>query len=258
MPRSRLRHLPASRLIVGGVLVCLVGLAPGTGEVRAAADEQDDGMMGSEQPRIPEPMVFDLVRPLGSTRGELEINTLLQQRPDGTLEWAPEIEYTVADGLALEFELPAENARREATKLAAQGTFRRGRTDRFIHGWQAIGVERRTDGARSVDGVYIAGYRFDERWSALAMTGFRLDAVGRGTARSALSNASIFYNLREHATVGLEFNGRWGQAGRSLSYIPQFHLRLADHWSLQTGIEITRRRGAAQRASATARVIYAF
>ena len=64
-------------------------------------------------PHIPEPMVFDMVRPLGAQRGELEINTLAQRNLSGSgsrTEWAPEIEYAFMDGLAIEFELPFENS----------------------------------------------------------------------------------------------------------------------------------------------------
>ena len=62
-----------------------------------------------EAPEIAEPMVFDLVRPLGARRGELEVNALAQRNlsgPDRNVEWAPEIEYAVADGFAVELELP--------------------------------------------------------------------------------------------------------------------------------------------------------
>src|SRR5688500_18024187 len=59
----------------------------------------------------PEPMVFDLVDPLGAPKGELEINTLMDFVPrTGKLEWQPEIEYAFADGYAAEFELPLENS----------------------------------------------------------------------------------------------------------------------------------------------------
>jgi len=238
------------------ILLALCGLA--ATDLRAADREQGDGMMGSEQPRIPEPMVFDLVRPLGSTRGELEINALATQQADGTVAWAPEIEYTIADGLAVELELPAENSQVQATKAAMQGTFRHGRTEQFIHGWQAIGKKQRADGSRSVDGLYIAGYRWNDRWSTLGMAGVRLDALSRGTTRSLLTNASIFFSPGDRATLGLEFNGEWGGAGRSRSLIPQVHVRISDHWSVQSGVALTRRHGAPQKWALTGRLIYAF
>ena len=72
-------------------------------------------------PRIPEPMVFDLVRGLGARRGELEFNTLslVPFRHGGPkYEWAPEIEWAVADGFAVEYELPIFDTRIVAQKFA--------------------------------------------------------------------------------------------------------------------------------------------
>ncbi|MCC6964995.1 MAG: hypothetical protein IT391_01760 [Nitrospira sp.] len=69
-------------------------------------------------------MVFDLVRPLGARRGEVEFNTLglvpltrktrkvddvtdllglVRRSPDTQgVEWAPEAEFVLTDGIALE------------------------------------------------------------------------------------------------------------------------------------------------------------
>lgn len=253
-----LTHLPG---LAATLLMC-IGVGSATAGSPEADGLQDDGMMGSEYPRIPEPMVFDLVRPLGSTRGELEVNTLAQHRGDGVLEWAPEIEFTIADGLAVELELPVENSTREATKVAVQGTFRRGRTEHFIHGWQAIGAERRDDGRRSFDGIYIAGYQFGALWSTLVMGGLRLDQTGRHTSGTVLLNASAFYSLGDHSTLGLEYNGRLERHGRFSSYVPQLHHRLSDHWSLQTGLDFNRRRGSgagsSHRVALSLRLIHTF
>lgn len=83
-------------------------------------------------------MVFDLLRPLGAKGGEGEVNVLglvplrqtsrrandvpdslglVRRSPDREgREWAPEIEYAVCDGVALEFEVPMENAHLEVYK----------------------------------------------------------------------------------------------------------------------------------------------
>ena len=74
----------------------------------AAAAPTQDG------PDIPEPMVFDMIRPLTAKRGEVEVNTLVQRDlsgPRGEVEWAPEIEMAVADGFAVELELPLIDTR---------------------------------------------------------------------------------------------------------------------------------------------------
>ena len=73
--------------------------------------------MGAEEPHaedhplhIPEPLIFDLVRGLGAERGEFEANVLgefpLGDKSGRGIEWAPEVEYAIVDGFALEFEVP--------------------------------------------------------------------------------------------------------------------------------------------------------
>lgn len=81
----------------------------------------DEATFASSRLRIPEPMVFDLVRPLGAPKGELEVNSLFRMSEFGgraVLQWAPEVEYTFADGYGVEFEVPAENGQLEAYKFA--------------------------------------------------------------------------------------------------------------------------------------------
>ena len=58
----------------------------------------EDGGAQAHAPIIPEPMVFDLVRPLGALKGELEGNTLVEiplaqtDPSDPSVFWAPEVE----------------------------------------------------------------------------------------------------------------------------------------------------------------------
>jgi|688.fasta_scaffold151460_4 hypothetical protein len=102
---------------------------------------------GDDSPRIPEPMVFDLVRPLGAKRGEAEVNTLAViplNRNMGRVEWAPEVEFAIADGLAFEFELPFEEWSLKSYKTAGQITFGKAFNDSFIHGAQGILQGNRT------------------------------------------------------------------------------------------------------------------
>lgn len=79
-----------------------------------------------ESLEIPEPLMFDLVRGLGAKQGGLEINTLvhfpLNDFNGRGVEWAPEIEYALFDGFAVEVEFPFENRDLEAFKLAVQWT----------------------------------------------------------------------------------------------------------------------------------------
>lgn len=114
----------------------------------------EDASAEDDQPRIPEPMVFDLMRPLGSHQGEFEANVLglipIASRggangdpdalglPGNGLEWAPELEYALMDGLSLELELPFETTQVAAYKGGAQWTFGKAFGNRFIHGAQLI------------------------------------------------------------------------------------------------------------------------
>lgn len=211
----------------------------------------------THSPRIPEPMVFDLVRPLGARKGELEINTLaiipLNRRaaPSGIPdaiglpgrnrprpEWAPEIEYAISDGFAVEFELPFEDDRLEAYKGAVQYTFGTAFDNRFIHGTQGIMLYDRTENTWSPTLLYLFGLRIDERWSFLGMCGVRTEISDRepGERTERLFNLSIFYDMNEQTTVGLESNYSHSLSGAAdLLLMPQVHWEITDYWMLQYG-----------------------
>ena len=63
--------------------------------VHVGAEGQHDEL------EIPEPMVFDLVHGLGVEKGAFEANVLalfpLNDTSDREIDWAPEVEYAVAD-----------------------------------------------------------------------------------------------------------------------------------------------------------------
>lgn len=210
-------------------------------------------------PSIPEPMVFDLVRPLGADAGELEVNVLAEfplgssqseaddfdpigltpsSRDRDGIEWAPEIEYAIRDGFALEFELPFENSTLEAYKFAAQWTFRTALQNRFIDGAQVI-VEPDTDFETwDLTFLYLAGMQFNRRWSALGMVGFRPEIEeGRGVENTdGLLNLTVFRDLTNATTVGIETNFTFGDADRTtFLIIPQVDVELTDNMELQFG-----------------------
>lgn len=110
-------------------------------------------------------MVFDLVRPLGVRRGELEINTLgivpfrrttssveglfpssegTEEDPPATkrrgpgIEWAPEIEFAPLNNFALEFELPFADGTLAEYKAGAQWSFSPTANGLFIDGIQGL------------------------------------------------------------------------------------------------------------------------
>lgn len=191
---------------------------------------------------MPEPMVFDLVRPLGAERGELEMNVLGQRTAvrGAPVDWAPEIEWAFADGLAFELELPMQNARVEAYKVALQGTFGGAEHayDRFVHGWQVIGERLRADQLWSSDALYLAGFRVSPRVILFTMSGAGFRQGGNASWQvQPLHNGSVFVEASEHLTLGVETNFALGpQLLRSRLVMPQAHLELGRGYTLNLGV----------------------
>jgi hypothetical protein len=212
-------------------------------------------------PRIPEPMVFDLVRPLGGRRGEGEINALgliplrrkvrtvddatdplglVRRSPDTQgIEWAPEIEYDVWDGLGIEFEVPMENRRVEAYKGAGQALFGTALEHRFIHGAQVIVQYDSQPKLWTATFLYLAGFRFNETWSAFGMFGPRTELAGRVSHRRTewLSNVTLFADVTHRLVAGIETNlGQVLDGHASLLIMPQLHYEVSKRWMIQGGI----------------------
>jgi hypothetical protein len=196
----------------------------------------------SNSPRLPEPMVFDLVLPLGAKRNEYEFNTLFQYdfEENATL-LNPEFEYAFADGYGIEFEFPMKNTELEAYKIALQGTFSFLNTRKFIHGWQYIAEYFKHSKELESDFLYIFGYQFNEKWSTLNMTGFRFtDFRSRGHIEGLL-NSNIFYTFTEKLILGLEVNweSRPNRPDKAL-VMPQLHIQVAEHAKIQVGFGMKR------------------
>jgi hypothetical protein len=229
----------------------------------ASKSGQLSGASQAHGPHVPEPLVFDLVRPLGARRGELEVNTLaimpLTSSRSGSvragdelglvplsedraeIEWAPEIEFALWDGFAVEFEFPFEGSRLEELKLGMQFTFGTAFDDRFIHGFQGLAERALQSTTTSWTGLYLAAMRFSPRWSALGMWGLSyeagagVDEIG-GDRTQALQNLSVFYNLTDEVHLGLETNYAVSTAGdQTLLLMPQLQLAMGQHLSLQLG-----------------------
>lgn len=241
-------------------------------------NEQNVPASAENPVKVPEPLLFDLVRPLGARKGELEFNTLAMfpwqarnkntdEDPFGSgtttidregIEWAPEIEYALADNFAIEFEFPFERGTLEEYKLGLQWTIGTAFNNHYIHGFQVL-VEPNTRWRQwNSTLLYIGGIRFDEVWSALFMIGGRMDLEGPNNSETfqRLSNISLFADLSEELTLGVETNYASSPDGSS-SYIvvPQAHYEFTEHFELQAGIGF----GVARRSyeqSAVIRVIY--
>lgn len=215
------------------LLVLLPTLAAGADFFEGDASLSSQGM-----PHIPEPLLFDLVRPLGSTKGDLEINVLAQHNlRNGKYEYAPEIEYAFADGLAIELELPFSNGMLEEYKVAVQGTFGTLRNTTMVHGWQVIARKEELSGAYAADLLYLNGQVLGNGWSMFNMAGWRRTEFGGEGHNQILLNNSVFYDVSQRLTLGLELNSEIDhKANWRLRAIPQIHYDLGSFSTLQFGI----------------------
>ena len=196
-----------------------------------------DATQSSVIPHIPEPMLFDLVRPLGAAKGELEINTLVDHAlRAGHTEWAPEIEYAFLDGYAIELELPFQDFSVAEYKLALQGTIGTLLGARMIHGWQIIGRYDRHEKAYLTDTLYLNGMRLSSKWSMFHMLGIRNNFSEKRERFNGLLNNNLFYQFSRQLTLGFEVNNempRWSKWRYRL--VPQIHYDFTPHTSLQVG-----------------------
>lgn len=212
-------------------------------------------------PDVPEPMVFDMMRPLGAKRGEMEANTLATTSLSGadrSVQWAPEVEYALADGFAIEGELPFEDGRLVELKLglqAAFGTFDGGRS---AHGVQYLGIYDRDARHYRSSFAYMVAHRYNDRWSSVSMAGLGDVSLSGGRGRNAaIVNHSLFYDSTDGQILGLELNYRGGADGYMLA-MPQIHQRLADKVNVQAGIGAERPHGGVFRPKAGIRLIREF
>ncbi len=226
---------------------------------RSLASSRRESGRDHQSVHIPEPLLFDLVRPLGAKKGELEINTLAvfpwsarnsqtQDDPFGSgpttldrkgIEWAPEIEFAVMDGFAIEFEFPFEGSKLEEYKLGLQWTIGTAFDNHFIHGFQVL-VEPTVEWEDwNSTLLYLAGVRIDETWSLMLMSGGRINMEGSRKSESfeRLLNASLFADLSEKCTIGLESNFAAKLDGTSEFILaPQVHHALSERCQIQAGV----------------------
>ncbi len=212
--------------------------------------------LAQDGPDIPEPMVFDMIRPLTAKAGEIEVNALAQRDltgPRGELEWAPEVELAVADGLAVELELPLINNRVVQYKMGLQkrlGTFRGGRS---VHGVQYLGLYDREEGGWTSTLLWLLGNRFGERWSMMTMLGVGDVTLREGNETGTIINHSTFYDVSPDTVLGLEVNRQNGQGAYWL-LMPQVH-RAIGTLGVQGGVGAERARGERFRPRLGLRII---
>ncbi len=216
-------------------------------------------------PLIPEPMVFDMIRPLAAPRGELEANTLglfPLASPGEEIDWAPEIEYALFDGYAVELELPFANGRLQGVKIGLQGTFGTLADNAIVHGWQYLGVVDRDNGKLESSLLYIVGARWNERWSSLTMVGINRPGapVDRTLPRdnALLINHSVFREMSSRTTAGVEVNWRTSSRQANWLLMPQLHQRLSPQIMVQAGAGLQKPARRAAHPSLALRMIKEF
>ena len=224
--------------------------------------DPNEGSLSALKPRLPEPMVFDLVRPLGAEKGEIEVNTLFFKPLTGggrELHWAPEVEVAITESMAIEFEVPVVNDRISEYKFAFQQTFGLLAGGKAIHGWQGIARFDRPDGHLTADLLYLYGIEIDRRWSVFTMNGMRRESTASEQGFAAVSNATVFQRISQHVVFGVESNWKVGGPTKSSWLLmPQSHFRLVDRLNLQVGGGMERRSGRATRGVAGWRLIREF
>ena len=245
---------PLASLQTALILGAIVAASPGA--AAEPVDTDHDGVSDRQEralgldPRlvnIPEPLLFDMVRGLGARRGELEVNVLADSRlrtygrarDRYELQGGPEMEYVFADGYGLEVELPLSTSGVEAWKFAVQGTLPYWNSGRFIHGWLGMGEYLVDDPRGRGTALYVAAYRLDEHWSAIAMVGAQGTTKGRDQQRSHLAavfNPSVFYDASSKVTLGVELNKLLEPDGTvDLVVLPQVHFQPTAAWKIQMG-----------------------
>ena len=206
--------------------------------VSSAAALADDSHFDLE---VPEPMVFDLVHGLGVEKGAFEANVLalfpLNDSSARGIDWAPEIEYAIADGFAVEFELAFDDSELEAYKFATQFTFADDVRRRRQHGSQFIVEKEDGEDVWELTGLYLLGQEFGRNWNMLGMLGLRA-TTGSDVSdhEEVLLNVSLFRELNHRLVFGIEndlavdLDDDW-----ELLIFPQFHYEIGEFLEIQFG-----------------------
>lgn len=215
---------------------CLL-FAPATQANEEPVFRETDAAHSDRLLRIPEPMVYDLVRPLGVKKGDMEVNALVDinaQTHDAS--WAPEVEYGLADDLAVELELPFENASHERYKVAIQKTLGIDHDSGMANGWQAFIDLNKHTRTLSGDATYIHAMKWADRWSTLSMVGLRVNDINRSADIEYLLNNTVFYDVSPRLTLGLELNQEVSHGGTwRYRLTPQLHYDINQQYTVQAG-----------------------
>ncbi len=211
-------------------------------------------------PEIPEPVFFDVVRPLGDLKYANELNYLVNSstRNAPTLQ-VIEYEYVFADWRAAELDLSYFNGNLEILTPFYQRTFGVGPKGNWVHGVQLSLDLYLRSGFVGGSPVYTFCWKPDResRFSTTVFVGANRALIGGfGPSRGGLAafpaesgpvdrpfgawrptfNADVFYKLGEKWTVGVETDLFFhaGKAGEYLSF-PFLTYEAGKHAFFQVG-----------------------
>ena len=217
-------------------------------------------------PGVPEPMVFDLVRPLGVREGELEFNVIslvpfrreqkstqgLFPSVEGTesdrpakrelgpvIEWAPEVEWAPIDDLAIEFEVPFSEERIAEYKMGIQWSFTPSTDNSRISGLQLLVNTDADGGSTTPTFLYLWAARFAPTYSAQVMAGARTTLGSRSatTETDFVLNPTVYKEVTSSIAFGVEGNTTTSERGRVEALVmPQATLSLTRSITLQMGV----------------------
>lgn len=194
-----------------------------------------DPSRADDLPPIPEPLLVDLIRNLGSKRGEVETNVLATSSFQ-SIEWGSEIEWSPVRNLGLELEVPFRDADISAVKTGAQWTI--GSVDVRRLEFGALGTYSHglaSPERRAVVGA-ITGVRIARTVQALTIVGPTFDFARSRPVPGATLNPSLFVQSSRYVTTGLELGYRVEEGSRSLAtMLPQVHLNPFQAVKLQLG-----------------------
>lgn len=265
--RLRCRSSIAAALLLALVSATALGAQHSTDQPDTPPQSDTTASLGAGQragrwdnPDVPEPLLFDLVRGLGASRGELEVNALIRhdfRQGRDKFYWNPEVEWVARDGVAFELELAMDRGNVEAAKLMTQLTFGAPLPGRYIHGAQVIGERSGIDQGYDLSALYVGALRFTDRWSLSFLQGAKYGAgvLDRQNEYWAwLGNATLFAETRR-ATYGLEVNVESPRTDNpSIRLIPQVQLHRGQ-FAMQGGIGVAASAGT-QRTFAALRLVW--
>ncbi len=202
---------------------------------------------------FPEPIGYDLMRGLDARAGEVEINTLFlgsfSNGGDFGLKWAPEVEWAIVDGFAVELEPTFDGYTPNTMKAGFQATLPGGEEGRWLHGLQVLAEVAYDTLVPSFAATWIADLRIADRMSGVLIAGPQAtlnaantdgrDPTQAAVEMAALVNVSIFSDISPIFTWGIESNVAATASDVEWRLLPQVHAQVEKHWRIQAaaGVE---------------------